>query len=54
MAKNFPKIAMKLIKINDFPRYFCGICSDRRVLAIIRVIPNPIPPKMRVSRNVMN
>lgn len=54
MAKNFPKIAIKLIKSNDFPLHFCGICYANRVLAMIKVIPNPTPARMRVSKKVTN
>lgn len=54
MAKNFPTIVMKLINNNDFPLYFCGICSESKVLAIMRLIPKPIPPRISVNKNVMN
>ena len=44
---------MKLMKRSDLPLYFCGICSDSNVLAIINVIPNPIPPRIKVSKKVI-
>lgn len=54
IAINLPKIAIKLTNKSDLPLYFCGISSDRRVLAIISVIPNPIPEIIRINRKLMN
>jgi len=54
IAKNFPRIAMKLMKIRDFPLYFWGICSDKSVFAMITVIPKPIPARINVNKNGKN
>lgn len=47
-------MAIKLTNTRDLPLYFWGISSERRVLAIIRVIPKPIPEMIRVIRKLVN
>lgn len=54
MAKNLPKIDMKLINNNDLPLHFCGICYVNMVLAIIRVVPKPTPDRINANKKVIN